>query len=111
MAEADQVVDLLNNMLGRTIGEQKPHCPMNELAGKVLDYFYTTGLYTGKLNKDGTWSVSKTRITEEQYVNYKAVLNGLDFNGFNCSEQSQYRAKCEQVNRTIHDAGNYFDTK
>jgi len=31
-------------------------------------------------------------------------LNGLDFNGFNRSEQSQYRAKCEQANQAIYDA-------
>ena len=67
MAEADQVVDLLNNMLGRTIGEQNPNCPMNELAGKVLESFYKTGLYTGSLNEDGSWSVSRTKITKEQY--------------------------------------------
>ena len=105
MAEADQVVDLLNNMLGRIIGEQNPNCPMNELAGKVAEYFYTTGLYIGTLNEDKTWSVHRTKITKEQYDSYMKVLEGLDFNGFNSSERATYRAKCERVNQAIKDAG------
>ena len=105
MAEADQVVDLLNNMLGRIIGEQNPNCPMNELAGKVAEYFYTTGLYIGTLNEDKTWSVHRTKITKEQYDSYMKVLEGLDFNGFNSSERANYRAKCERVNQAIQDAG------
>ncbi len=111
MAEADQVVDLLNNMLGRTIGEQNPNCPMNELAGKVLESFYKTGLYTGSLNEDGSWSVSRTKITKEQYDSYLNVLGGLDFNGFNSIEQANYRAKCERVNQTIQETGRWIDNK
>ncbi|MBQ3945382.1 MAG: hypothetical protein II670_07225 [Alphaproteobacteria bacterium] len=111
MAEADQVVDLLNNKLGRAIGEQNPNCPMNELAGEVLESFYTTGLYTGKLNDDGTWSVSKTRITKYQYDSYKNILGGLDYNGFNNTEQANYRVKCEQVNQAINNAGEWIDNK
>ncbi len=111
MLDADQVVDLLNNMLGRTIGENNPNCPMNELAGKVLETFYTSGLYTGKLNDDGTWSVSRTTITKEQYDSYKKVLSGLDYNGFNSAERVNYQAKCEQVNRAIQDACRWIDNK
>ena len=111
MAEADQVVDLLNNMLGRTIGEQNPNCPMNELAGKVLESFYKTGLYTGSLNEDGSWSVSRTKIAKEQYDSYLNVLGSLDFNGFNSIEQANYRAKCERVNQAIQEAGRWIDNK
>ena len=57
------------------------------------------------------YTVSRTKITKEQYDSYLNVLGDLDFNGFNSIEQANYRAKCERVNQTIQETGRWIDNK
>ena len=45
MADADQTVDLLNNIIGRGIGEANKGAGMDHLANLVLDEFKNNGLY------------------------------------------------------------------
>lgn len=66
--EADQVVDLLNNIIGRNIGSTSSGLSYKELAFRVLDVFYTTGLYTANRDDQGNWIVRKVTITAEQYL-------------------------------------------
>jgi RHS repeat-associated protein len=48
LAAADQTTDLLNNQIGRSIGDANPGASMLDLAGKALDYYHSTGLYTAQ---------------------------------------------------------------
>lgn len=65
--DADQVVDLLNNAIGREIGEKNQTLSNRELALKVLEAFRNTGFWTVEKNSGKTFSVRKTIITAEQY--------------------------------------------
>jgi len=83
MGEADKAVDLLNNIIGREIGEENKGASNQTMAKKVAKEFYENGLWTTSQNKDGSVSIQRTRITKEQYndaineINKKGN-NGLD---------------------------------
>ena len=89
MAQADQTIDLLNNQIGRQIGSANQGAGMKALAEATLDYQYGTGLYTATKNKDGSVTVSQTKITESQYQQGQQIIRGLNNNGFTASEQNK----------------------
>jgi RHS repeat-associated protein len=89
LARADQTIDLLNNQIGRQIGKDNPNATPQELATKVLEYQYNTGLYTATVNKDGSVNVSQTKITTEQYTNGLEILKTVNNNGFTPAEQQK----------------------
>ena len=81
LSKADQTIDLLNNQIGREIGKNNPNASPQELAVKTLDYFHDKGLYTSETNKDGSVSVSQTKISDSQYNNAMGTLKNMDDNG------------------------------
>ncbi len=85
--EADQTVDLLNNFIGRNIGEDNKNARMDELAILVLDEFKNKGLYTASKNIEGNWIVSKTKLSTEKYNQLKEIYKGLNENGRTPAEQ------------------------
>ena len=92
-SKADETVDLLNNEIGRRIGGLANPIPQQELAMKVLNEFHENGLWTAEKQKDGSVTISKTKITDEQYNKAVKVLKGLNNDGFTKSEQSASDAK------------------
>ncbi|MBN2639491.1 MAG: RHS repeat-associated core domain-containing protein [Bacteroidales bacterium] len=94
--EADQTVDLLNNVIGRSIGEANEGASMNELANLVLDEFKENGLYTASKDKEGNWVVSKTKLSSEKYNQLKDIFKGLNENGRTAAEQKQVDAKAKK---------------
>lgn len=87
MAQADQTVDLLNNIIGRGIGEINKGASMDNLANIILEEFKENGLYTASKDKHGNWVVTKTKLSEEKYNQLKAIFNGLNENGRTKAEQ------------------------
>jgi len=87
LADADEIVDLLNNQIGREIGTQYdgPQTAKT-LANRMLDEFYRNGFYT--INKiesgqnAGKYEVIKTKINIEQYNYMKNEYTKLDDFGF-----------------------------
>ena len=79
--DADQSVDLLNNSIGRDIGSNNSNLSTQELAIKVLDTFKNEGLWTSTKQEDGTYKISKTKITDEQYKSALEKIKKLDNNG------------------------------
>ena len=79
---ADSAVDLLNNSIGRRIGEQNKGKTIKELSTKVLDEYYNNGLYTLKYSDDGCWHIVKSKLTDEYYAKLKYIYNLADKNGF-----------------------------
>jgi len=83
MGDADRTVDILNNAIGREIGEQNQGASNMDMAKAVLTEFHENGLWTANRNKDGSVSIQKTKITKAQYdaaieeINKKGE-NGLD---------------------------------
>ena len=80
ISEADKMVDILNNRIGREIGEQNKGVSNKTMAKKVVIEFYENGLWTTSKNKEGTFSIQKTRITKEQY---DAAMTEIDKKGNN----------------------------
>jgi hypothetical protein len=72
--EADQVVDLLNNQIGRRIGKQNMGANMNELAQIVLSEFVSNGLYTATQMAEDKYVIALTRIPESKYIQLKNIV-------------------------------------
>jgi len=67
LSEADTVADLLNNQIGRRIGERDPRASRLELAEQVLREFYESGLYVAEFVDLGVVRIRRTRLTSEEY--------------------------------------------
>ena len=57
----------MNNRIGREIGKDSD-LSNKDLALKVLNVFRDSGLYTVSQNKDGSYSVGLTTLTENEYA-------------------------------------------
>lgn len=94
-SEADQVIDLLNNQIGRDLGRRYPKgTPMNTIALRMLDEFYQNGFYTGRRTNEGTYYIDRTTLTLEDYEKIKVVLETLNELGRTEDEQT---SRDEQV--------------
>mgnify|MGYP006978847298 FL=1 len=68
LGDADQTVDLLNNVIGREIGKTTSiDSTSKDIAKKVLDYYYTNGLNIVKETDDGYYVTVKERLSYERY--------------------------------------------
>jgi RHS repeat-associated protein len=98
LSNADEAVDLLNNMIGRTIGVANPNADMQDLAMKVLEYFRDKGLWTATelKNKDGQttgYHIQKEKIGSQAFKISSDRLGRLDSNGFTPEEtKNRHRA-------------------
>jgi hypothetical protein len=89
--KADETIDLLNNVIGRSIGTANPNASMQELAIKTLDYFHNNGLWTATAapnDKDVT-TISQTKLTDEQYNNSLKILKTTNNNGYTPEQQAK----------------------
>jgi hypothetical protein len=89
MADADQTVDLLNNIIGRSIGDANKGASMDDLANLVLDEFKNNGLYTASKDKNGNWNITKTKLSNVKHNQLKEIFKGLNKNGRNAAEQKE----------------------
>lgn len=87
--EADQTVDLLNNMIGRRIGETCRTGSMRDMAFMILDEFRYNGLYTAEPDERGIWHVKKRRLSQEKYDILKEHYKRVDENGYTPEELRQ----------------------
>ena len=89
LSEADQSIDLLNNQIGSALGVTNPDATPQELAKMVLDVFKDQGLFTATTNEDGSVSITRTTITDEQYNQASETISNLNGNGFTQAEQQK----------------------
>jgi len=89
LGNADESVDLGNNIIGRSIGANNKGLGMKDLALKALDAFHNDGFWTAYQDKDGSFYMMKTKITDEQYDTLKRVYQELDNNGFTEDEKKR----------------------
>ena len=80
---ADQMVDLLNNSIGREIGEKNKGASNQELSVAVLNEYKENGLWTISGNKKTGYNVEKTKLSQEEYNNALEVLKTKGENGLN----------------------------
>ena len=72
LSEADGMADLLNNIIGQTIGENNPEETNVGLTKLVLDEFKENGMWT-VTETQSCYTITKTKITDEQHK--KAIKN------------------------------------
>ncbi|MDR0971051.1 MAG: RHS repeat-associated core domain-containing protein, partial [Bacteroidales bacterium] len=82
--KADNMVDLLNNAIGREIGKKNKGTNNKTLAKKVIDEFYKNGLWTVRDNGNNVFSIEKTKISKEQR---DAAIKEIDKKGNNGKNQ------------------------
>lgn len=82
MSDADAVTDLLNNQIGRRIGEINNGNTIKELSLKVLDEYFKNGLYSLRYGDDDYWYVKKNKIPQSEYLKLKKIYSLADDNGF-----------------------------
>lgn len=78
---ADSIVDLLNNNIGREIGESNKGATNKELAIKVLEVFLNEGLWTFQIDASGNYIIMQTKITQEEYEKGVEEINRKGQNG------------------------------
>lgn len=93
MSLADDLVDFLNNEIGRSITSEGGDLSTKEIAEKSLEVFYMEGLYTASQNADGNVVIKQTKITQEQYDNALKIIRALNENGFSKEEQETHGNK------------------
>lgn len=79
--EADQVIDLLNNQIGRRIGKNANSTNIQELARLVLEEFHQNGLYTAERNNRYSYSIIRERLSDNDYNRAIQMLSTLDETG------------------------------
>ncbi|MCZ7678647.1 MAG: hypothetical protein M5U28_07710 [Sandaracinaceae bacterium] len=65
--QADTVADQLNNEIGRRLADANPHASFREMALIVLEAYHRDGLYTATTHEDGSVTIARERLTDEQY--------------------------------------------
>ena len=95
LSEADQTVDLLNNQIGRKIGQREKGEGMKHLAFSVLKEFKQNGLYVAT-RKGRAWVVTKTVLSQGKYLKLLNIFEGLDNRGFTPEEARQHDMKEKQ---------------
>jgi RHS repeat-associated protein len=82
LEDADQFVDLMNNIIGRQIGMDNPNATPNELAGKVLDRFASDGLWVVNNTGPKTFVVQLQVLSAIQVSEAKANIANLNATGY-----------------------------
>jgi len=96
LSQADESIDLANNITGRAIGTANKGLGMKDMALKVLDQFKEGGIWTATKQEDNTFKMTNTRITGEQYNALKTVFQTLNNDGFTPAEQAKRNADAQK---------------
>jgi hypothetical protein len=80
-SDADMVVDLLNNAIGRRIGASNRHLSRKQIALLALKELWENGLYQYEHFNDGLWRVMKVRISNDVYNEMYNTFMNLDNEG------------------------------
>jgi hypothetical protein len=87
---ADTACDLLNNRIGRSIGDSHRGLNPKQLALEALEQFHTGGLWVASRNADGTFSVEQAPLSAKEDQAAIHALGQLDAQGFNAHEQAMH---------------------
>ncbi|MBQ8542862.1 MAG: hypothetical protein IJ436_05250 [Bacteroidaceae bacterium] len=74
--------DLLNNQIGRRIGVMMRGCETKDIALKVLEEYYTNGLYSREMGRDERWYVIKRNLPLDVYLEIFNLYKNSDEFGF-----------------------------
>jgi hypothetical protein len=88
---ADNIVDLLNNEVGQSIGEKNSGQDSKSLANAVINVFQNEGLWTATSNEDGSITISRTKISSDQADAARKRVSGLDGNGMSPADRDSLK--------------------
>ena len=103
MVEADQVIDLLNNQIGRQIGKENTQETMQGLAIKTLHYFAEKGLYIATKLKDGNIDIGQLKVPTEQYNSLLKSFQQLNADGFTKEKLQELDREAERKINLINN--------
>jgi hypothetical protein len=78
LEDADRTIDLLNNKIGRSIGEQNKDADNKTITKSVVGEYYKNGLWTASGNAKDGFTIQKTKLTMDQY---NAAIKEIDKKG------------------------------
>ena len=81
LSKADKVADLLNNQIGRKIGETNTFSSNKDIAKLVMKEYFDNGLWTARGNEKDGYKLVRTKITEDQYKSAIIEINKKGENG------------------------------
>ena len=79
---ADEAVDLLNNRIGRQIGQDANSSCMKDIAIATLNYYHENGLWVAVKQDNGHYAIIQEKLSVDQYKTALDRLNVLDSNGY-----------------------------
>ena len=79
--DADMVVDLLNNKIGRGIGNRNRFTGLKNLALNVLEEFKNNGLYVAE-DINGRYIITRRQLGQEKYDKLRKLFENMDNWGF-----------------------------
>jgi len=82
LSEADQTIDLLNNIIGRQIGSDNEGSSMQELALQTLEEYKENGLWVAQKQEDGSFVIVRETLSNEQYQHALQIINKLNEQGY-----------------------------
>lgn len=81
LSRADEMVDLLNNQIGRELGAANPKASSKDLAIKLVEYFKQEGLWVAHQTPEGGYQLQQTALSAQEYRTAQKVLRHMDENG------------------------------
>lgn len=81
LLKADELVDLLNDQIGRKLGAANPGASAKELAGKLLEQFKHEGLWVVHQTSSG-YGLQQTTLTAKEYETARKALRHRNEDGF-----------------------------
>ena len=79
--KADEMIDQLNNQIGREIAIKNPNSDNKKLAINVLNYYLKEGLYQAEKNNSNSYNVVKKKLPITVYNNAINKIGQLDATG------------------------------
>jgi hypothetical protein len=99
----------MNNVIGRAIGEATKGESMQFRALVTLEYNMQNGLWTSTPITDANgnvigYSISQTKLNQEQYNAAKQTIMGLNADGFTPTEQTARDAEAREAAKARAEA-------
>lgn len=90
LTDADTTADLLNNIIGRAIGNDNSGASRREIARAVMNEFHNNGLWVAVPQESG-YTVEKHRISRKEYNKANDIMKDMLLNGlFGDEEEYDY---------------------
>ncbi|MGF6851688.1 SpvB/TcaC N-terminal domain-containing protein [Paraburkholderia sp. CI3] len=88
LEEADQSIDLRNNIIGRTVGEANRNVVggPQQLAEALLKEFHEKGLWVAVQQANGKYKAVRVKLTDAEFAAASQKLAGLDDRGLTASD-------------------------